>query len=185
MDISVPLKEKAGNSALDWCKETKPFSVLLSGVLSIIHPELYKIGQKAMATLSMDPSGLVDGPWVAEDEYPRLQEVLSHWGHPWTAMSIMVNRATPCHRDINGRNTWMDLLVTIGDYKLGRLELPGLGLRLAYDPRTVVGLLGKAVSHGAAEVKGDRACLAYYMRNGVHERLGMPAGTWMNVAIYD
>lgn len=79
----------------------------------------------------------------------------------------------------------MDLMVTIGDYDLGRLELPGLGLRLAYNPRTVVALLGKVVAHGAAEVVGDRACLAYYMRNGVHERLGIPAGSWMNVSMYD
>lgn len=185
MDISIPLKEKSGNAPLDWCRETKPFSELLSGVLSIIHPELYKIGQEAMAKLRTNPSEPVGGPWVADDETARLHQVLSEWGHPWTAMSIMVNRATPCHRDVNGRNTWMDVLVTVGDYTLGRLELPGLGLRLEYNPGTVVALLGKVVTHGAAEVMGERACLAYYMRNGVHERLGMPAGTWMNVSQYD
>lgn len=99
-------------------------------------------------------------------------------------MSVMVNRATPCHRDVNGRNNWMDLLVTLGEYSLGRLELPGLGIRLVYDPRTVVGILGKVISHGVGEVNGDRTCMAYYMRDGVHERLGLPPGSWMNVSHY-
>lgn len=66
-----------------------------------------------------------------------------------------------------------------------RLELPGLGIRLVYDPRAVVGILGKVLSHGVGEVDGERACLAYYMRDGVHERLGMPPGSWMNVSHYN
>lgn len=182
MDVSIPLKEKAGDAALNWCRETKSFSELLGGVLSVIHPELYNIAREAMIKLSSGPES--GGPWVPCEEVPRLHDVLSTWGHPWTALSVMVNRSTPFHRDVNGRNSWMDLLVTVGDYKLGRLELPGLGVRLVYDPWTVVGLLGKVVRHGAGEVDGERACIAYYMRNGVHERLGLRAGTWMNVAHY-
>lgn len=55
---------------------------------------------------------------------------------------------------------------------------------LQYDPRTVVGLLGKVIRHGAGEVRGERMCLAYYMRDKVHERLGFPPGRWMNVSVY-
>lgn len=182
MDVSIPLKAKAGDASLNWCRATKSFSELLGGILSIIHPELYYIGREAMTRLSSEPAS--GGPWVAHEEVPRLHDILTAWGHPWTAVSVMVNRATPFHRDVNGRNPWMDLLVTIGEYQQGRLELPGLGVRLLYDPRTVVGLLGKVVRHGAGEVDGERACLAYYMRNGVHERLGLRAGTWMNVSQY-
>lgn len=169
---------------MEWCRENKQFSHVLSGVLSIMHPELYQLGQQAMCKLR-ETSEATGAPWVPCYENDRLQEVLEIWGHPWTALSIMVNRATPYHRDTNGRNPWMDLMVTVGEYEHGRLELPGLGVRLEYNPGTIVGLCGKVVVHGAAEVEGDRACLAYYMRNGVHERLGIPAGTWSRVSYWE
>lgn len=161
----------------------KTFNSVLGGILNIIHPHLYDIGQAAFALLR-DP-GDAPEPWFSYGEYPRLARVLEEWTHPFSAISVMVNRSTPCHRDVNGRNPWLDILVTIGEYELGRLELPGLGVRLEYDPGTIVGILGKVVRHGACEVQGERVCLAYYMRDKVHERLGLPAGPWMKVSHYN
>jgi len=49
---------------------------------------------------------------------------------------------------------------------------------LPQDRKWVCGWWGRII-HGA------QACISYYMRNKVHERLGVPAGTWMNTSIYE
>lgn len=167
---------------MNWCRKTRTLSTLLGGTLKIIHPELHALGRSALNELRDPGSGPL--PWFIHGEDIRLGNVLEEWLHPFSAVSVIVNRTTPCHRDSKGRNSWMDILATVGDYSFGRLELPGLGVRLEYEPGTVVGLLGKVVRHGASEVVGERMCLAYYMRDKVHQRLGVPAGTWMNVDTY-
>lgn len=182
LEISKTLKAKAGDASLNWCRDNRFLSALIGGVLKIIHPELHEIATTALTSLRLSQPTV--RPWILDGEDRRMEDVLDAWFHPFSAVSLMVNRATPCHRDVGGRNSWTDILLTMGEYEDGRLELPGLGVRLRYEPRTVVGLLGKVVRHGASEVRGERMCLAYYMRDKVHERLGFPAGGWMNVNMY-
>jgi hypothetical protein len=38
--------------------------------------------------------------------------------------------------------------------------------------------------HGVAECEGERICLAYYMRDKVHERMGVEAAPWMKMDYY-
>ncbi|KAI6146197.1 hypothetical protein BKA82DRAFT_4015781 [Pisolithus tinctorius] len=78
-------------------------------------------------------------------------------------MSVMVNRATCYHRDINGWDPWYDLLVTVGDYLPLDFVIPMLNLRLRYNPGTIISFSGSALEHGVGAVDSDRACLAYYM----------------------
>jgi hypothetical protein len=145
----------------------------LGGILSIIHPELYQLGREAIVQLAETQESITG--------HEDLPAILREWASPFSAMSVISNRESPCHRDMSGRNPWYDMLVTTGNYSHGRLELPGIGVRLSYDPRTVVALASRLLVHGAAEIKGDRACFALYMRNNVHERLGIRAGNWMNL----
>lgn len=77
----------------------------------------------------------------------------------------------------------MDLLVALGKYQEGIMTLPGLGVKLLYNPGTVVGISGRVLQHGV-ECDGERACLAYYMRDKVHERLGVRAPSWFNVDMF-
>ena len=116
---------------------------------------------------------LVDRPLL-------LKEVLSLWSVPFSGVSIISNRSTPLHRDCNSRKEWMDLLVALGKYQRGIMTLPGLGVELLYSPGTVVGIAGRVLQHGV-ECDGERACLAYYMRDKVHERLGVRAPSWFNL----
>ena len=37
----------------------------------------------------------------------------------------------------------MDILVALGEYENGRIEFPGLGSRLKYDPGTIVAFMGR------------------------------------------
>jgi hypothetical protein len=60
------------------------------------------------------------------------------------------------------------------------MELRSLGVRLSYEPGTMVAICGKVVPHGVSDCIGERGCIAYYMRDAVCACLQIPAGTWMN-----
>jgi len=102
------------------------------------------------------------------------------WSTPFNGVSVISNRSTPLHRDCNSRKEWMDMLVALGMYNLGNLTVPGVGIEFVYNPGTVVGILGKVLQHGA-ECDGERACLAFYMRDKVQERLGLRVPTYHGV----
>ena len=76
------------------------------------------------------------------------------------------------------------MLVTVGTYNDGVLALPGIGLTFEYLSGAVVALCGKLLRHEVPEVSGNRVCLAYYMRDKVHERLGVAAPGWMSLDEY-
>lgn len=145
---------------------------IVGAILSIIQPELYDVGMEGLRHLWSDPS-LVETPEL-------LVQALELWGVPFNGLSVISNRRTPLHRDCNSRKEWLDALVALGKYDEGFMYVPGLGLELVYNPGTVVGIAGRVLQHGA-ECNGERACLAYYMRDKVHERLGLRIPTWFNV----
>jgi len=107
-----------------------------------------------------------------------LQEALELWTSIFNGVQIISNRETPIHRDFQSRPEWYDLLVTVGPYKDTVFELPGIGIRFAYNSGTVIGLSGKVLRHGVTETEGERICLAYYMRENVQRRLGTNLASW-------
>ena len=125
----------------------------------MIHPELYWAGREALLALISSPNEVSDTEVAFE--------ILKHWGSPFTGLSVIQNRETPVHRDVQGRHPWMDILTTVGPYTNGRMELRSLGYRLKYESGTMVGICGKAVPHA--------------MRDKVHERLGIAAPSWMTL----
>ena len=64
------------------------------------------------------------------------------------------------------------------------LNLLTVGLQLPYPSGTVVGLCGKILRHGVLECEGERICVVYYMRDKVHERMGVEAAPWMKMDYY-
>lgn len=106
---------------------------------------------------------LVDNP-------EHLQHALRYWNIPFTAVGIISNRATPFHRDPFGRREWFDFLLGLGDYDDGRFEVGTLGLRLEYNPGCGLLFSGKLLRHGAY-CPSPRACVAFYMRDNVQERM--------------
>jgi hypothetical protein len=107
-----------------------------------------------------------------------LQEALELWTSIFNGVQVISNRETPIHRDFQSRPEWYDLLVTVGPYKDTVFELPGIGIRFAYNSGTVIGLSGKVLRHGVTETEGERICLAYYMRENVQRRLGTNLASW-------
>ena len=150
-------------------------SALVGGILSIVHPELYSAGIKNLRTLNDDPGSIHKGESLAA--------VLKTWSSPFTAITTISNRDTPYHRDNGSAHSWFDILVALGEYENGRIEFPGLGMRLKYDPGTVVAFMGRVLRHGA-NCPGDRACIVYHMKLNVVEELGVTLPSWVNDSIF-
>jgi hypothetical protein len=152
-----------------WLSLMVESSALIGGILSLVHPDLYEAGKQAMLHLDQHPN-MADRP-------ERLKQLLQVWSAPFHGLSVISNRRTPVHRDSNGGKAWMDILVALGGYQDGALDLPGVGIRLHYAPGTVVAIAGRVISH-EANCEGDRACIAYYMREKVQARLGLAQPGW-------
>lgn len=170
LEVSAGLMKEQN---LEWVQKQIVGSALVGGILSVIHPELYSAGIEGLTRLK---SALVYNGH-------RLPEILRVWSSPFTVLTVISNRETPFHRDNGGAHPWFDILVPLGIYEHGRIEFPGLGIRLKYDPGTVVGLTGRVVQHGVT-CPGDRACLAYHMKSTVIEELGIVSPSWVNLSHY-
>jgi hypothetical protein len=165
LEVSGPLKNPTDNPLWQWLEKISETSALLGGILFVMHPELYHMGMEAWKSILNSPDIIKESELVLE--------LLTLWMSPFSGMSVISNRETILHRDVKSRHEWYDLLLTLGDYSDGRLEVPGLGIRVTYNPGSVVGIAGKVLRHGVAACKGNRVCLAYFMRQKVLERLGV------------
>lgn len=145
----------------------------LGAILQVIHPDMYAAGREAMVRLSQNP----DVASNAED----LKTILRIWSTPFSALSVISNRATPTHIDGGARHPWPDILLTVGTYKYAEMDLPTLGYRLEYRPNTMVVVLSKAIPHGVQRCKTDRVCIAMYMKDNVHHRLGVRPAQWVRM----
>lgn len=166
---------KSENATCNWLRENRSAFALIGGIFSIIQPELYDMGVQALKVLESDP-GFCDSP-------ERLLQVLEFWHVPFSAISVISNRLTPLHCDSGGRAEWMDLLLALGEYDNGRFSVPAFGYTFKYNPGTMIALSSKIFQHGAT-CQGNRAAIAFYMRDNVLNRLGLPSGTWLKQDTY-
>lgn len=159
----------------EWLEKQLRASALVGGILSIVHPDLYCVGIECLKALNKSPQSIYKGE--------HLNAVLRTWSSPFTAITTISNRDTPYHRDNGSAHEWLDILVAVGEYENGRIEFPGLGMRLKYDPGTVIAFSGRVLRHGA-NCPGDRACIVYHMKENVVEGLGIRKPSWLNEALY-
>jgi hypothetical protein len=60
------------------------------------------------------------------------------------------------------------------------LDVNDLGMRLQYLPGTGVAIAGKVLRHGVRTWEGgERICLARFVKDSVHDRLGQPRPNWV------
>ncbi|KAI0926586.1 hypothetical protein AcV7_005481 [Taiwanofungus camphoratus] len=95
-----------------WLQRMRETSALIGGILSIIHPELYRSGMASLRGMQ----------WL-----PGVDEVLKEWHSPFNAMSFIANRESLSHRDWKAMACWYDILVTIGNSQDLTLDLEGVG----------------------------------------------------------
>lgn len=146
----------------------------LGAILQVIDPEMYAAGRDAIVRLSENPAVATN----AED----LMDILRIWSTPFSALSVISNRATPIHIDTGARHACPDILLTVGSYTYAEMDLPTLGYRLEYRPNTVVVILSRAIPHGVQACEVDRVCIAMYMKDNVHSRLGVRPAQWVQMS---
>lgn len=146
----------------------------LGAILRVIHPDMYAAGRDAIVRLSENPD------FVTRTE--DLMNILRIWATPFSALSVISNRATPIHIDTGARPAWPDILLTVGSYRYAEMDLPTLGYRLEYRPNTIVAILSKAIPHGVQACQVDRVCIAMYMKDNVHSRLGVRPAQWVRIS---
>jgi hypothetical protein len=147
--------------------------------MSVIHPEQHFDGRGALLRHFC--------PQMARTSHEEcFERVMKVWGTAFTGLSVISERETPFHRD--GQNAdWMyDLIVNITahhDHDI-RVELPGIRIRFRYGSGTALAILGKAIRHGVSATDVDRYCLAFFMRQAVSERLGIPHEVMMSEKVF-
>ncbi|KAI6155879.1 hypothetical protein BKA82DRAFT_4011289 [Pisolithus tinctorius] len=116
-EASWLLKSRTENtSTREWVDQMSDTNALLSAILHVIHPRMYADGREALICLGKQAEQQADSD---------MSSILPIWSSTYSSMSVMVNRATCYHRDINGRDPWYDMLVTVGD--VGNSALPSTG----------------------------------------------------------
>jgi len=158
-----------GPSGMDILNAIARPAAIASAALRVMHPEQYFEGLRTF--------GMLDEAAFRLD-LPFMPDALAQWSSVFTVLTVISNRETPLHRDVNSIPQWFDILGSVGDYKNGGMALPGLGIELMYDPGVMVAISGKIIRHGVPRVDGDRVCWAWYMRDAVHEYAGIPRGSW-------
>lgn len=158
-------------AALDWLAAISESNAIVSAILAVIHPKLYDAGWQTTKHLE------------ATEICPR--NILTRWASVFSGVAVISNRITRSHRDVSSRDSWYDILATLGSYRDCMLNLPGLGISLEYGPGTVVGIAGKVLEHEVPSFDGDRVCYAYFMRNNVHSWAKVPCSDWMKTSYYE
>ena len=117
---------------------------LMGATLALIHPSLFAAGMNAMAKTA---AGL-----VTCKEPELVKEVMKLWPLPFNTFSVISNRQTVSHCDVQGILSNYNLLATFGSYNDGCFEVPAVGLRFVYNPGTLIGISGKILLHRVGAV---------------------------------
>jgi hypothetical protein len=78
-----------------------------------------------------------------------------------------------------------DSLFSAGTHTNCNLDVPDIGATFSYLPGTGVAIAGKVLRHGVKVWEGgERICQARFMKDAVHDRLGLLKPTWVNYDDY-
>jgi hypothetical protein len=155
------------DEAAQFLATTSQFHLVCNAITSIISPTLYSAGLSAIGQIQRGSVLAVHHPCV------------DRWTSVWTGISIIVNRATPMHRDWGAAPPFYDLLVSGGTHADCHLNLPDLGTRLWYLPGTAVAVSGRVLRHEVPDwLEGERICCAHFIKDAVHDRLGEARPVW-------
>lgn len=144
----------------DFLKSMAPLESILNGVTSVINQKLYQSGLEAMQTI------LTQNPALS-------------WGSVWSGFSLIVNRMTPYHRDSGASISMYDLLFSAGTHQDCYIEVAELEAQFLYLPGTLLAVCGKVLKHRVESwAGGERICVAHFMKDAVHNRLGIARPEW-------
>jgi len=147
--------------------------VICNAATALVGPQQYDYG---LAAVQLIKSG---------EQMSGLHANLNYWISVWSGFAMIVNRKTPFHRDPGAAAPCYDLLVSGGTHTDCKLEMPDLGATVSYNPGTAVAVTGKVLRHGVRSWSGgERICQAHFMKDSVHDHLGLPRPSWVNYDDY-
>ena len=103
-------------------------SSLVSGALSVIHPQLYADGMHRIHALES---------WSAMNN-SCMNRALSFWPTTFTNISLIANQSTPLNHYPQSHASWFDMIINVGEYDQCAMAIPTLGVELLYRPRTCI-----------------------------------------------
>jgi hypothetical protein len=154
---------------LKWMAAMSETFTLLGGLTSILNPHVFNAGIKVIQAIHTMPELVHKGE--------TLPHILAAWSTPFTALSLMNNRNMPVHRDNGLGFTVNDMLITVGPYTNGILELPSLGCRFRYHSGTIASFSGQLLPH-AVSAEGERLCISQYLRELVLQTFDITDDMW-------
>ena len=152
-----------------WLQAFSNSHALVTGILRIMHPELYHTSCEVMAELQ---------------KLPEQKDIVGCWGCPYNALSIIVNRSCPPHIDTKSRAPYFNIISSFGHFDTAFVRLPSIGGIVHLKPGGFVGLCGHVVYHEVLPCDDDRICYAWYMRRSVHADMEARPATWMSQDVY-
>lgn len=151
-----------------WVQDIRELAVIMSAVLSVVQPDLYKLNRESLLRLSQ------------RDE--DLYKFITPWAFAFNAVSVISNRSSPAHRDRkSGSKENSDVLVSLGGDSGTVLELYSLGIRCRYPPGSMAIFSGNSILHGVSESVEERICIAGYTRPPVHRSVQLGAADWVTL----
>lgn len=153
-----------------------PVERLLDRLFGMISPQLHS------AVLEVMEKVIWDQPPVGSESWSRdnILQVARCWPGATPGISVVSNRASICHLDVNGYKRWYDLLVSAGTHTRCWFRLPDLNLDMKYLPGTVIALNGRILRHEVVEWEGgDRVCYAHWVRPTLLHTLSIPFPSWV------
>ncbi|KAK7467577.1 hypothetical protein VKT23_004630 [Stygiomarasmius scandens] len=136
----------------EWLHQISQLQIIVSLVLSFIHPDLYTAGQRTLDKCCQENS-----------------PATSHWAKKWnsvfTALTVISSRLTVPHIDSKGAVNYFDALIGIGTATKPRLILRELNASFLYKAGTGVFFSGRGWTHEVPDWgNGEQLCYASYMR---------------------
>jgi hypothetical protein len=168
---SLNLRTQLHLGSRNWLNISNEVERFINLTLSLVHPDLYKLGLKMLLKLR---------------ELEETKDIAGEWQSVCTGIAVISNRLTPFHRDRKGRPEWYDVLVSYsGKSGRPRLVIKDLGMDLKYSSGTVVSFCGSIFQHGVeAWGNSDRVCFAHFMRELERKRLDVAAAGWVYRDMY-
>jgi hypothetical protein len=161
------------DSAANFLRVTESIDVISNAITALVAPRQYDYGLAAIE--------LIKNGRHLYDRHP----ILDSWISVWSGFAMIVNRVTAIHRDLGGAPEDYDLLFSSGTHNACNLDVPDLGATLSYRPGTAVAITGRVLQHGVKTWEGgERICQARFIKDAVHDRLGLPRPTWVNYDDY-
>ncbi len=165
-----PLFSEDNSTEIGWTAAMSETSAIVTGMLCIMHPDLYRAGCDAMVSLLATRRDL--------------HNIINRWGTSFTVATVISNCSTPPYRNTKSLMEYFDILTSVGTFSKAFMEFDGIELQVRIVSETVIGLCGWVLRHVVKECGKDRIFYGWYMWSAVHASQKVRLALWMTQEVY-